>query len=135
MTQEKPAVFYNRIIDKGRLKKLMSWAYTKYGSAHCATMADELKTMGFRYATQAGVSISVNDLEVPPVKRQMLESAEQEIRTTEARYSRGEITEVELLRKRVQFDLEYIEQWSLLMDFGIIAQTVMTVIRPAEAAY
>ena len=41
MTQEKPAVFYNRIIDKGRLKKLMSWAYTKYGSAHCATMADE----------------------------------------------------------------------------------------------
>lgn len=99
MTKEKPAVFYNRIIDKGRLKKLMSWAYTKYGSAHCATMADDLKTMGFRYATQAGVSISVNDLQVPPIKRQMLDSAEQEIRTTEARYSRGEITEVERFQK------------------------------------
>jgi DNA-directed RNA polymerase subunit beta' len=99
MTKEKPAVFYNRIIDKGRLKKLMSWAYTAYGSAHCATMADELKTLGFRYATQAGVSISVDDLQVPPVKRQMLESAEQEIRVTETRYSRGEITEVERFQK------------------------------------
>ncbi|NJN73450.1 MAG: DNA-directed RNA polymerase subunit beta' [Limnothrix sp. RL_2_0] len=99
MTKEKPPVFYNRIIDKGRLKKLMSWAYTSYGSAHCATMADELKTMGFRYATQAGVSISVDDLQVPPVKRQMLESAEQEIRATETRYSRGEITEVERFQK------------------------------------
>jgi len=99
MTKEKPPVFYNRIIDKGRLKKLMSWAYTSYGSAHCATMADELKTMGFRYATQAGVSISIDDLQVPPVKRQMLESAEQEIRATETRYSRGEITEVERFQK------------------------------------
>ncbi|OKH19228.1 DNA-directed RNA polymerase subunit beta' [[Limnothrix rosea] IAM M-220] len=99
MTKEKPAVFYNRIIDKGRLKKLMSWAYREYGSAHCATMADDLKTMGFRYATQAGVSISVDDLQVPPVKRQMLDSAEQEIRITEARYSRGEITEVERFQK------------------------------------
>ncbi|WP_024546600.1 DNA-directed RNA polymerase subunit beta' [Picosynechococcus sp. NKBG15041c] len=99
MTKEKPAVFYNRIIDKGRLKKLMSWAYTSFGSAHCATMADELKTLGFRYATQAGVSISVDDLQVPPIKRQMLESAEQEIKTTEARYSRGEITEVERFQK------------------------------------
>ncbi|MGB2924334.1 MAG: DNA-directed RNA polymerase subunit beta' [Limnothrix sp.] len=99
MTKEKTPVFYNRIIDKGRLKKLMSWAYTSYGSAHCATMADELKTMGFRYATQAGVSISIDDLQVPPVKRQMLESAEQEIRVTETRYSRGEITEVERFQK------------------------------------
>lgn len=99
MTKENPAVFYNRIIDKGRLKKLMSWAYTSFGSAHCATMADELKTLGFRYATQAGVSISVDDLQVPPIKRQMLDSAEQEIKTTEARYSRGEITEVERFQK------------------------------------
>ncbi len=99
MTKEKPAVFYNRIIDKGRLKKLISWAYTNFGSARCATMADELKTMGFRYATKAGVSISVDDLQVPPVKRAMLESAEQEIKVTEGRYSRGEITEVERFQK------------------------------------
>ncbi len=91
--------FYNRIVDKGRLKKLIAWAYTNYGSAHCATMADHLKELGFRYATRAGVSISVEDLQVPPVKRQMLEAAEAEIRKTEQRYVRGEITEVERFQK------------------------------------
>ena len=91
--------FYNRIVDKGRLKKLMAWAFTNHGSAKSATMADELKHMGFRYATRAGVSISVDDLKIPPVKQQMLEAAEVEIKKTEARYAKGEITEVERFQK------------------------------------
>jgi DNA-directed RNA polymerase subunit beta' len=91
--------FFNRIADKRELKRLIAWAFTNYGSAHCATVADQLKELGFRYATKAGVSISVDDLQVPPVKRQMLEAAEVEIRTTEARYARGEITEVERFQK------------------------------------
>ncbi|AFZ35040.1 DNA-directed RNA polymerase subunit beta' [Stanieria cyanosphaera PCC 7437] len=91
--------FYNRIVDKGRLKKLIAWAYTNYGSARCANMADQLKEMGFRYATKAGVSISVDDLKVPPVKQELLEAAETEIRQTEQRYARGEITEVERFQK------------------------------------
>lgn len=92
-------IFYNRIVGKNQLKKLISWAYTNYGSARTAHMADKLKDMGFRYATKAGVSISINDLQVPPVKRQLIEAAEAEIRATEARYSRGEITEVERFQK------------------------------------
>ncbi|BAU66611.1 DNA-directed RNA polymerase, beta'' subunit [Stanieria sp. NIES-3757] len=91
--------FYNRIVDKGRLKKLIAWAYTNYGSARCSNMADQLKEMGFRYATKAGVSISVDDLKVPPVKQELLEAAETEIRYTEQRYARGEITEVERFQK------------------------------------
>jgi DNA-directed RNA polymerase subunit beta' len=92
-------IFYNRIVSKSQLKKLISWAYTNYGSARTAHMADRLKDMGFRYATKAGVSISIDDLQVPPVKRQLIEAAEAEIRATEARYSRGEITEVERFQK------------------------------------
>lgn len=91
--------FYNRIVDKGRLKKLMAWAYTNHGSAKSATMADKLKEMGFRYATKAGVSISVDDLKVPPIKQQMLDAAEVEIKKTEERYAKGEITEVERFQK------------------------------------
>jgi DNA-directed RNA polymerase subunit beta' len=91
--------FYNRIVDKGSLKKLIAWAFTNYGSARCATMSDELKELGFRFATKAGVSISVDDLLVPPIKREMLEAAEAEIRATEQRYARGEITEVERFQK------------------------------------
>jgi DNA-directed RNA polymerase subunit beta' len=92
-------VFYNHIVDKGRLKKLIAWTYRQYGSARCAQMADDLKDLGFRYATKAGVSISVDDLTIPPTKRRLLESAEQEIKVTEQRYARGEITEVERFQK------------------------------------
>ncbi|HEY9649400.1 MAG TPA: DNA-directed RNA polymerase subunit beta' [Coleofasciculaceae cyanobacterium] len=99
MADQKDMIFHNRIVDKGQLKKLISWAFTKYGSARTAQMADQLKELGFRYATKAGVSISVDDLQVPPVKREMLEAAEAEIRATEARYTRGEITEVERFQK------------------------------------
>jgi len=92
-------MFYNYTVDKGRLKKLIASVYRSHGSARCAQLADGLKDLGFRYATQAGVSISVNDLTVPPAKKQMLEEAEQEIRMTEQRFARGEITEVERFQK------------------------------------
>ena len=91
--------FYNHIVDKGRLKKLMALAFTEYGSAHSASVADSLKELGFRYATVAGVSISIDDLKVPPIKAEMLEAAEVEIKETEDRYARGEITEVERFQK------------------------------------
>jgi DNA-directed RNA polymerase subunit beta' len=99
MADQKETIFYNRVVDKGQLKKLVAWAYTKYGSARSAQIADQLKDLGFRFATKAGVSISVDDLQVPPVKREMLEAAEAQIRATEARYTRGEITEVERFQK------------------------------------
>ncbi|MBF2098433.1 MAG: DNA-directed RNA polymerase subunit beta' [Gloeomargaritaceae cyanobacterium C42_A2020_066] len=94
-----PRIFRNRMIDKKQLKKLISWAFTHYGTAHTANLADSLKNMGFRYATQAGVSISVDDLRVPPSKRQLLAAAEEEISVAEDRFSRGEITEVERFQK------------------------------------
>lgn len=92
-------VFRNRIIDKKQLKNLIAWSFTNFGTARTAQMADEIKGLGFRYATRAGVSISVEDLQVPPTKRQMLEAAEENIRETEERYTRGEITEVERFTK------------------------------------
>ncbi|MDY6781893.1 MAG: DNA-directed RNA polymerase subunit beta' [Cyanobacteriota bacterium] len=95
----KEPTFYNRIVDKKQLRGLIAWAYANYGSATCSQVADRLKALGFRYATKAGVSISVEDLQVPPMKKEMLEVAESEIRTTETRYRTGEITEVERFQK------------------------------------
>jgi DNA-directed RNA polymerase subunit beta' len=92
-------IFRNRVIDKKQLKKLVSWSFENFGTARTAQMADEIKSLGFHYATRAGVSISVADLQVPPEKRQLLEAADEEIRTTEERYTRGEITEVERFQK------------------------------------
>ena len=97
--ESKPVVFRNRVIDKKQLKNLVSWSFEHYGTARTAQMADEIKGLGFKYATRAGVSISVEDLEVPPSKKSMLEAAEKEIRETEARYTQGKITEVERFQK------------------------------------
>ncbi|MEA5576551.1 DNA-directed RNA polymerase subunit beta' [Anabaena sp. UHCC 0451] len=92
-------IFRNFVVNKGKLRNLISWAFTHYGTARTAVMADKLKELGFRYATKAGVSISVDDLMVPPSKRSLLEAAEEEILSTEARFKRGEITEVERFQK------------------------------------
>ena len=97
--QRELPVFTNRVVNKGELKALMGWSFTHYGTARSAEMADNLKDMGFRYATKAGVSISIEDLQVPPGKKALLEIAEEEIRVTEDRYTRGEITEVERFQK------------------------------------
>ena len=95
----KNLVFRNRVIDKGELKRLIAWSFTHYGTARTAHIADRLKDLGFRYATKAGISISVDDLQVPDSKQELLEAAEEEIRLTQQRYSRGEITEVERFQK------------------------------------
>ncbi len=100
MTQEQqPVKFLNRKIDKKGLNRLISWAYANYGTAKTAQMADSLKNLGFHFATRAGVSISVEDLEVPKTKRAILDRAEKEIKRAEERYTRGEITEIERYQK------------------------------------
>ncbi|MBA4734226.1 MAG: DNA-directed RNA polymerase subunit beta'', partial [Synechococcus sp.] len=90
-----PPPFRNHIVDKRGLKQLVAWAYKNHGTAVTSSMADKLKDLGFRYATQAAVSISVNDLRVPEAKKALLGEAEEQITATEERYRLGEITEVE----------------------------------------
>ena len=92
-------IFRNLVVNKGQLRNLISWAFTHYGTARTAVMADKLKDLGFRFATKAGVSISVDDLIVPPSKKSLLQAAEAEILSTEAKFKRGEITEVERFQK------------------------------------
>ena len=55
--------FKNKVVDKKALKNLVSWAYKTHGTAVTAAMADNLKDLGFKYATQAAVSISSTEIE------------------------------------------------------------------------
>ena len=90
-----PPPFRNRVVDKKVLKELVAWAFKNHGTAATASMADQLKDLGFKYATQAAVSISVNDLKVPAAKKDLLDQAEELITETEESYRLGVITEVE----------------------------------------
>jgi DNA-directed RNA polymerase subunit beta' len=91
--------FTNKVIDKKELKKLMSWAFSNYGTGRSSYLADKLKDLGFHYATKAGISLSVEDLKVPPTKRDLLNKTNEEIKFTEQKYQRGEITTVERFQK------------------------------------
>nr|YP_010925777.1 plastid-encoded DNA-directed RNA polymerase beta'' subunit [Neoporphyra seriata]WKD84009.1 plastid-encoded DNA-directed RNA polymerase beta'' subunit [Neoporphyra seriata] len=91
--------FSNKVIDKNELKNLIVWAFRNYGIARAANMADKLKDLGFHYATQAGISLSLEDLRIPPSKQSLLVDTIEEIKATENRYRRGEITAVERFQK------------------------------------
>ena len=91
--------YQNVLISKKQLKQILSWSFSKYGSIKACFLADELKILGFKYATYAGISISIEDLRVPYIKQTMLENANQEILNTEKIYLKGKITNVERFQK------------------------------------
>ncbi len=98
-TQKKTIDFINKQMDKGALKNLLAQIYLEFGGAKTATLANTLKNLGYHYATKSGVTISISDLSVPPIKQQLLKEADEEIQKSTNRYLKGEITEVERYTK------------------------------------
>jgi DNA-directed RNA polymerase subunit beta' len=105
----KDYTYQNNLIGKKQLRQLLAWSFTNYNSMHACSLADELKYVGFKYASQAGISISIEDLKVPFIKNVMLEKANQEIITAEKIYLKGKITDVERFQK-------IIDTWSLTSE-------------------
>jgi DNA-directed RNA polymerase subunit beta' len=101
--------YQNNLIGKKQLRQLLAWSFTNYDSMQACALADELKYLGFKYASQAGISISIEDLKVPFVKNLMLEKANQEIINAEKIYLKGKITDVERFQK-------IIDTWSLTSE-------------------
>ena len=101
--------YQNNLIGKKQLRQLLAWSFTNYDSMQACFLADELKYLGFKYATQAGISISIEDLKIPFVKNLMLEKANKEIIDSEKVYLKGKTTEIERFQK-------IIDTWSLTSE-------------------
>jgi DNA-directed RNA polymerase subunit beta' len=91
--------FKNKIFSKKDLKEIIYESFTKYGIGRTYLLADDLKNLGFSYATKAGISISIEDLKIPPTKKKLLISSDKEIINLNVRYKRGEITFIERYQK------------------------------------
>ena len=102
-------IYKNTLISKKELKQLLAWSFTQYNSMQACSLADELKYLGFKYASQAGISISIEDLKVPFIKNQMLDSAHKEILNAEKICLKGKITDVERFQK-------IIDTWSITSE-------------------
>ena len=95
----KEYTYQNILISKKQLKQLLAWSFSKYNSIHAGLLADELKYLGFRYATQAGISISIEDLKVPPTKYNMVQQSSKICLDAEKLYLKGKVTDVERFQK------------------------------------
>ena len=91
--------FSNHVFDKGELNRLIHWFLITQGPAKTLNMVDRLKGLGFHYATEAGISLGIEDLKIPPVKPRLLRNAEEEAQKNEIRFARGKITAVERSQK------------------------------------
>jgi len=65
-------------------------------------LLEELKSLGFHYATDAGISLGIDDLAIPPKKRELLNQAEKQIFEKQIFYARGEITAIERLQNLIE---------------------------------
>ena len=73
-----------------------------YGSDQTADQADKIKALGFRYATRGGMTVGIEDVQVPPAKIGILENAEIKVSDVEKQFRRGLITAEERYREIVE---------------------------------
>jgi hypothetical protein len=97
-------VFWNLVFDKGRLKTFVSWFFKKYGEKKTLVLLEQLKEVGFGYATNAGISLGIEDLKIPEQKNQLLAKAEMTIQKSNFLYRQGRLTGIEKMQK-------FIETW------------------------
>ena len=87
--------FLNKVMDKQLLKQIIADCYKLMGNEGAAAVADEIKKLGFKYATKSGITIAINDVQVPECKQRLLEEAEKKVLEVEKQFQRGLITEEE----------------------------------------
>ncbi len=87
--------FYNYELDKGGIAALISDCHRLLGRDATLRLLDDLKDLGFKAATRAGLSISKDDMRVPESKSKIIDLSEKEIEKVEKSFGRGVITEGE----------------------------------------
>ncbi|MGD1073441.1 MAG: DNA-directed RNA polymerase subunit beta', partial [Bryobacteraceae bacterium] len=94
--------FINGLLKKKGLAQLVHYCYLKLGLQITVHMLDEVKALGFLYATRAGISIGVDDMVVPGEKAELVANAEKEVVAVEGQYQDGAITHGERYNKIIE---------------------------------
>jgi len=94
--------FFNQVLDKGGLKALVGLAYQEMGSSATSDLVDQIKQIGFKYATRSGITVAIDDLTVPGDKSIILDEITNKVSEVERQYRRGLITENEQYVKTVE---------------------------------
>ena len=94
--------FVNELLDKKGVNDVIDDCYKHLGREVTAETVDNIKDLGFEYATRSGITIAVSDIQVPNEKDEIVERTSEEVAEAERQYRRGLITEEELYEKTVE---------------------------------
>jgi len=82
-----------RVVDEKELSRLVRECYRHYGTARTVKLVDDLKDLGFRFATRAGITISMTDMDIPRARRvDILARTESAVRRVNDNFARGLIS-------------------------------------------
>jgi DNA-directed RNA polymerase subunit beta' len=96
---EIPFKTINQVMDKKQLANLIDYSYRVCGNKKTVILADQLRTLGYKHATAAGISICLDDMKIPASKVKLLEDAKREVVEIERQYHDGLITDGERYNK------------------------------------
>ncbi|NLL62558.1 MAG: DNA-directed RNA polymerase subunit beta' [Candidatus Atribacteria bacterium] len=91
--------FVDLTIDKKGLARIISYIYRQYGQDVAVNCLDDIKELGFHYATISGITIGIVDLEIPSEKERILEEAEKNVAKIREQFNYGLIMEEERIEK------------------------------------
>ncbi len=94
--------FQNARIDKRAMGRIVDELAHDYDKADVASSLDRIKDLCYRYATKSGLTISIEDVKTPPVKKEILDRHEKEAEKVETQFRRGIITDGERRQKEVE---------------------------------
>ncbi len=94
-----PQSYWNKVMKKKDISALVDYIYAQSGISYTSVFLDDLKDMGFKYATKSGVSISIDDIKVPKAKEQMVIDAKEQVVEIQKQYTKGLLTEQERYNK------------------------------------
>jgi len=108
--------FINEEVNKAVLQRIVTEVAERYDTVQTAEILDNIKRIGFHYATRAGITIGISDITVPPDKDKILEEPEAEVERIEENYKRGLITEEERHQRVVELWTEATDRVTEAME-------------------
>jgi DNA-directed RNA polymerase subunit beta' len=112
--------YLNRTLSKKEMDGFISDLAERFGAHVIAGVLDTIKTLGFHYATKAGITISKNDIVIPEEKDELLAGYEEKVSNVEGLYERGLITEEERHEQIVNLWTEATEDVAEAMEKNLL---------------
>ncbi len=107
--------YANQLMTKKELTKLVDRVYRFAGLHEVVVMLDQLKDLGFSYATKAGISICIDNMHIPSRKGEMIDAAQVDVAQVHNQYNEGLITNGERYNKVIDIWAHVSEQISIAM--------------------